>query len=82
MKKLNIDPSASTPPKIPLLSPGIDGSYTMSRSTTSVTTDKMNPNKKALPEIRKAPKIDFDGTYYDHRESDSHCKESDLEYEG
>ena len=32
--------------------------------------DKMNPNKKALPDIRKAPKIDFGGIDYDQRESD------------
>ena len=41
----------------------------------------MTPNKKKLPDIRKYPKIDIDGTYSDHRESDSNCKESDLKYE-
>ena len=32
-------------------------------------------------EIRKEPKTDFNGTDFDHREFDAHCKEYDLEDE-
>ena len=46
MNKGNIDPSASTPQKISILSPSIDDGSNLSIFTTSVAQDKMNPKEK------------------------------------
>ena len=69
-------------PKIVLLSPGIDDSSNIYRSTRTVTPERINPKKKELTEIRKYPKIDFGGTYYDNRESDSHPNKSGSQHVG
>ena len=64
--KLSIDPRASTSPKIVLLSPSIDGSYTTSRSKVSVTPDETTVAQKVETDIRKEAKTVFGVTYYDH----------------
>ena len=57
-KKINIDPSATKPYQITLLSPGIDDNSTLLSTTASVTPDKNTLKKKIVPETRKVPKID------------------------
>ena len=70
--KVNIDLNENTPQQIPLLSQGIDASYTRVKSKMSMTPDKTTPKKKASPDSRTEPKMDYGGTCSDHRESDSH----------
>ena len=43
--------------------------------------DEKHLKKTFVPEIRKLPKIDPGGKYYDPKQLDSHEKESDKEYE-
>ena len=81
-KKVSTNISAITLQHIALLSPGIDDSSTMYRTTTCVTPERITPDKEALPKIRKVPKMDLRGTYSDHRESDLHPKEYDSEHGG
>ena len=50
-------PRATTLKHIDFLSPSIDDSYSLSRSKMILTPDKINPNKKALPEIIKVLKL-------------------------
>ena len=47
--KFNINPSASTPQKITILSPGVDDSSTMPKSIINFTPERITPKKKPLP---------------------------------
>ena len=55
----------------------MDDSSSLSRLTPSVTSDKMNPNKKLFPEIRKFPKEYHGDKVSDTKKLDLDKKESD-----
>ena len=68
---------ATTPRDILLLSPGIYDNYSPSRSTKSVTSERMTINKNPFTEIRKFPKKDKESKVSDPKQPDSNDKESD-----
>ena len=73
MKTVNMYQKATqgstTPDHIELLSPGIDGSYTMLTSTTSMTPEKITL-KREPPEIIKVPKTGHGGNIAGTKQSD------------
>ena len=74
--KFSINISESTLQQIALIIPVIDDSSTLPNPKTSLTPERLTPEKKSLIETRKEPKNDFGLTYSDHSESDSHPNKS------
>ena len=66
-KRVNLDPSATSPNIIVLLTPVIDDNFTLFSTTIIMTQDKNTKKKKDVPQIRKVPKIYQGGEDFDHK---------------